>query len=43
MTEKEAEYWDDYFTKNTPKCDPSRPGVFARRKASQTNPPAPGG
>ncbi|GHV37311.1 hypothetical protein AGMMS49546_04670 [Spirochaetia bacterium] len=24
MTEKEAEYWDDYYTKNPPKVDPAK-------------------
>lgn len=23
MTDEEADYWDDYFTKNPPKVDPS--------------------
>lgn len=35
MTDKEAEYWDDYFTQNVPKGDPSKPGVFARRRANR--------
>ena len=35
MTDKEAEYWDDYFTHNVPKADPSKPGVFARRGANR--------
>jgi hypothetical protein len=35
MTEEEAEYWDDYFTKNIPKGDPAKPGVFARRGANR--------
>jgi hypothetical protein len=34
MTEEEAQYWSDYFMKNPPKTDPSKPGIFARRKAS---------
>jgi hypothetical protein len=29
MTDKEAEYWDDYYTKNTIMPDPDRPGVLA--------------
>jgi hypothetical protein len=24
MTDEEADYWDDYFTKNPPKIDPAR-------------------
>jgi hypothetical protein len=24
MTEEEAEYWDDYFTKNPPTVDPAK-------------------
>ncbi|MDR0908367.1 MAG: hypothetical protein LBM77_01250 [Spirochaetaceae bacterium] len=35
MTEEEAEYWDKYYTENTPQTDPTRPGVFARRKAAR--------
>jgi len=35
MTEEEAEYWDDYFTRNPPKTDPARPGVFARRRLNR--------
>jgi hypothetical protein len=31
MTEKEAEYWDDYFTKNTIMPDLNSPGYFARK------------
>jgi hypothetical protein len=29
MTGKEAEYWDEYYTKNPPKTGPAKPGVFA--------------
>jgi hypothetical protein len=34
MTEEEADYWDDYYTKNPPKVDPSKKGTgfFTRRK-----------
>ena len=34
MTEKEADYWDEYYTKNPPKVDPTRKGTgfFTRRK-----------
>jgi hypothetical protein len=31
MTAREAEYWDDYYTKNTIMPDLSRPGYFARK------------
>ena len=31
MTEKEAEYWDEYYTKNTIMPDMSKPGFFARK------------
>jgi hypothetical protein len=24
MTEKEADYWDDYYTRNPPKADPAK-------------------
>jgi hypothetical protein len=30
MTEEEAEYWDDYYTKNPPKVDPAKNGGFAK-------------
>jgi hypothetical protein len=34
MTDEEADYWDEYFTKNPPKVDPSKKGTgfFTRRK-----------
>ena len=35
MTEEEAQYWSDYFMKNPPKTDPTKPGIFARRKMSE--------
>jgi hypothetical protein len=31
MTNQEAEYWDDYYTKNTVMPDLSKPGYFARK------------
>jgi len=31
MTEKEAEYWDEYYTNNTVMPDMSKPGFFARK------------
>jgi len=30
MTEEEAEYWDEYYTKNTIMPNLSKPGFFAR-------------
>jgi len=35
ITEEEAQYWSEYFIENPPKTDPSKPGVFARRKANR--------
>jgi hypothetical protein len=29
MTDREAEYWDDYYTQNTIMPDLSKPGYFA--------------
>ena len=34
MTEEEAAYWDEYYTKNPPKPGPNGTGLFARRKAA---------
>ncbi|MDR2515916.1 MAG: hypothetical protein LBC88_00880 [Spirochaetaceae bacterium] len=31
MTDEEAEYWDDYYTKNPPEIDPDTNGGFAAR------------
>jgi hypothetical protein len=31
MTDEEAEYWDDYYTKNPPTVDPSKNGGFAKK------------
>jgi hypothetical protein len=31
MTDQEAEYWDDYYTKNTIMPDFTKPGYFARK------------
>jgi hypothetical protein len=31
MTDEEAEYWDDYYTKNPPEIDPDTNGGFATR------------
>ncbi|GHT85143.1 hypothetical protein FACS1894137_09070 [Spirochaetia bacterium] len=34
MTEEEANYWDEYYTKNPPKVDPTKKGTgfFTQRK-----------
>jgi hypothetical protein len=34
MTEEEAHYWDDYYTKNPPKPGPNGTGFFTQRKAA---------
>ena len=34
MTEEEAAYWDEYYTKNPPTPGPNGTGLFARRKAA---------
>jgi hypothetical protein len=31
MTDKEAEYWDKYYTENTIMPDLSKPGYFSRK------------
>jgi len=31
MTDEEAEYWDEYFTKNTIMPNLNKPGFFARK------------
>jgi len=31
MTDDEADYWDEYFTKNTIMPDLSKPGYFSRK------------
>ena len=31
MTDEEAEYWDEYFTKNTVMPNFNKPGFFARK------------
>jgi hypothetical protein len=33
MTDEEAEYWDDYFTKNPPKLGPNGSGWISQREA----------
>ena len=32
MTEEEADYWDDYYTKNPPKVDPAKKGGYFSRQ-----------
>jgi hypothetical protein len=32
MTDAEADYWDELFTKNPPKVDPSRKGGYFTRQ-----------
>ena len=34
MTDEEAEYWDEYYTKNPPKPGPNGTGFFSQRKAA---------
>ena len=34
MTEAEADYWDEYYTKNPPKPGPNGTGYFSQRKAA---------
>jgi len=41
MTDAECEYWDDYFTKNPPKVDPSKNGGFAQKNHYQSQPITP--
>ena len=31
MTDEEADYWDEYYTKNTVMPDLSKPGYFSRK------------
>jgi hypothetical protein len=31
MTDQEADYWDEYYTKNPPKVDPNKNGGFAQK------------
>ena len=33
MTDAEADYWDDYFTKNPPKLGPNGSGWLSQREA----------
>jgi hypothetical protein len=32
MTDEEAEYWDEFFTKNPPKVDPAKSGGYFTRQ-----------
>jgi len=32
MTDEEADYWDELFTKNPPKADPNRKGGYFTRQ-----------
>jgi hypothetical protein len=32
MTEEEAAYWDEYYTKNPPKVDPAKKGGYFTRQ-----------
>ena len=32
MTDEEADYWDEFFTKNPPKVDPRRKGGYFTRQ-----------
>jgi hypothetical protein len=32
MTDEEAEYWDEFFTKNPPKIDPAKKGGYFTRQ-----------
>ena len=37
MTEEEADYWDEYYTKNPPKIDPSKRGGYFTRQRELLN------
>ena len=37
MTDEEADYWDEYFTKNPPKVDPGKKGGFFTRQRELLN------
>jgi hypothetical protein len=34
MTEEEAAYWDEYYTKNPPKPGPNGTGLYTQRKVA---------
>jgi hypothetical protein len=37
MTDEEADYWDEYYTKNPPAPGPNGTGFFTRRKEAAAN------
>jgi hypothetical protein len=37
MTDEEADYWDEYFTKNPPKVDPSKKGGYFTQQRELLN------
>ncbi|MDR1148349.1 MAG: hypothetical protein LBK66_06930 [Spirochaetaceae bacterium] len=39
MTDEEADYWDDFFTKNPPKVDPAKKGGYFTCKRELLNMP----
>jgi hypothetical protein len=37
MTDEEADYWDEFFTKNPPKVDPAKKGGYFTRQRELLN------
>ena len=37
MTDEEADYWDEFFTKNPPKVDPAKRGGYFTRQRELLN------
>jgi hypothetical protein len=37
MTEKEADYWDEFFTRNPPEVDPAKRGGYFTRQRELLN------
>ena len=37
MTDEEADYWDEFFTKNPPKVDPSKKGGYFTQQRELLN------
>jgi hypothetical protein len=37
MTDEEAGYWDEFFTKNPPKVDPAKKGGYFTRRRELLN------
>ena len=37
MTDEEADYWDEYFTKNPPTVDPAKKGGYFTRQRELLN------